>query len=64
MNEQQMYYKLSIKLDRCSLPKEIKVSILNDFINNINNGIYPKYAYDRANGKIDYLLENWLAEVF
>jgi hypothetical protein len=65
MTEQQMYNKLREKIieSKCPsiIPKEIILSILNDFIDNISSGMYPKYAYHRANAKIDSLLKNSLS---
>jgi len=64
MTEQQMYNKLREKIIESKyssiIPKDIVLSILNDFMNNISSGMYPKYAYHRANAKIDTLLNNAL----
>ena len=68
MTEQQMYIALNRRIEDSiypsMIPNQVGDSILHDFVQNIKYGIYPKYAYDRANGKINYLLEHWLAEVF
>ena len=64
MTEQQMYNKLREKIIESKyssfIPKDIALSVLNDFMNNISSGMYPKYAYHRANYKIDSLLKNLL----
>lgn len=64
MTEQQMYNKLRAKIIECKyssiIPKDIVLSILNDFMDNISSGMYPKYAYHRANAKIDSLFKNLL----
>lgn len=64
MTEKQMYNKLREKIIESKyssiIPKDIVLSILNDFMDNISSGMYPKYAYHRANSKIDSLLKNLL----
>jgi hypothetical protein len=64
MTEQQMYNKLRVKIvgseHSSIIPNKIAFSILNDFVDNISSGMYPKYAYHRANAKIDTLLKNLL----
>lgn len=64
MTERQMYNKLRDKIVESKyssiIPKDIFLTILNDFMDNISSGMYPKYAYHRANAKIDTLLKNSL----